>query len=361
MSDDPIAGKTPVPLGTSTLLPNGVAPIPMPEGAALPPAETMPVLVPVAGAEPGTAVAVEAGPIVTEAGDPVADAGTRETEIPAVAREPRDAGDPAIEKSEIEVAIAHAYVSSVDGTDFAAALAEAGITLARVTENDIVAIETESRRDPARQFPPVMVGEMVAVDRFGDVHRLDPRRSDAAAIEARFNETRMTPVETKPVTASVAEAHAAFAANYQPSAFKRFRDGVRAKLDQVSAHIAAARNGDHRGMADGLAAVVDLLGSQLGHDAPEDCLRTALAALASGRTVDAAQALAEARTGLTTLTTGPYIRGYSPGSWGPERTVEKIDAASAALTAGDRPTCLRLTEEALADVEPHAVHYGETA
>jgi hypothetical protein len=246
------------------------------------------------------------------------------------------------EPTDAERAIASAYSNSHDGTGFADALDHEGVTLARVTEADLSAMRAETLANPGRQFPPVVAGELVAVDRYGDVHRLNPDRPDAEAIETRFNETRVVEVEAQSVPVSVMQAHAEFAAQYQPTGFQKIRAEFRDRLAHVRTHIETARNGDWRSGAEGLSLLTELVHDMLGADTPADTLRNALAAMAAGRTYDALGLLQAARTALAA--------GDSNDPGKPEQNdaaIENIDEALAALAAGRRADCMRLTEAAL--------------
>jgi hypothetical protein len=244
--------------------------------------------------------------------------------------------------TETEAAIASAFADSHDGTTFAAELDKRGITLACVTPADIASMKAETAANPGRRFPVVMVLELVAVDRFGDVHKLNPDRQDAEAIEDRFDETRVREVEVQPVAGSIAEAHAAFGARYALSGMARLRAVLRTRIAGVRAHLADAAKGDTRATVSALGGLTDLIHLLFANDTPADSLNAALAALAAGRTDDVRKALEAARASLIAGQTGA---GTEPG--GVVVTVQVIESAESTLAAGDRADCQRLIETAL--------------
>ena len=142
----------------------------------------------------------------------------------------------------IEQTIAAAYGETRDGKEFSAALDQAGIGLARVTTADVQALDALRRNgqiafavNPAHRvqyFPPVRDGELVAVDRFGGVHRLNPGRADAGGIEQRIS-------EAQPQMASVVDVRAAFELVREHRA--AFREEIGAAFAQQRADHSAAR------------------------------------------------------------------------------------------------------------------------
>jgi MobA/MobL family len=144
--------------------------------------------------------------------------------------------------TKIEQDIAAAFAASKDGKGLIAGLDQAGIGMARVTSEDVRAIDALRREeqltaatDPAhktRHFPPLEIGELVAVNCFGDVHRLNPNRADASAIEKRL-------AEAQPHPASVVEVRATFEAMREQRA--AFRDELGAAFAQQRDEQAEAR------------------------------------------------------------------------------------------------------------------------
>jgi hypothetical protein len=117
----------------------------------------------------------------------------------------------------IETTIANTLKTTMDGHQFAAALDEAGLTIARTTVADVKAIEalrqdagsaavvarTEAETNTTRNtFTKLDVGDLAAVNRQGDVFRLNPGRLDFAEIEQRLG-------DVQPRLPSVVEARAA--------------------------------------------------------------------------------------------------------------------------------------------------------
>jgi hypothetical protein len=234
------------------------------------------------------------------------------------------------------MAVQAAYRGSHGKPDFIAALDADGLTLARVTDADLAAMAAITVRTPARRFPVLASGELVAVDRFGDVHKLNPDRPDADEIAERFSEPEAGYVATRAAPPSVAQAHAAFAARYRPTRVQAMRAGFKQRLEHVRNHITAARNGDAKGAAEGLSLLTDLVHDMLGQDTPFDCLRLAQTALATDRTDDARGALQSARTLLEA--------SDDPGRGS---VLAQVNHALMALAAGNRADCMRLIDNAL--------------
>ena len=107
-------------------------------------------------------------------------------------------GSPAA--SGIETAIADALIGTMTGPAFAAALDEAGVTIARATDRDVAALDA-LREDAAldatvafangemsgrNAFPQLMPGDLAAVTASGDVFRLSPEKLDFEDIEQRL-------------------------------------------------------------------------------------------------------------------------------------------------------------------------------
>lgn len=246
---------------------------------------------------------------------------------------------PAPKATDTEAAIASAFSNSHDGPSFAAALDEAGIVLAVATAADTGAITAARDEDeaalasnpdhPVRQFPDIVPGELVAVDRAGIIHKLDPNRPDARAVEERAREIGPGP--------SIAEAHHHLAEEFAPTKEKRARDGIRGLYEHVRNLLRAGANGDTRAHAEGSLALADLVEKQHAPpDEPGDDLRASAAAQVQARTGEARTKLQDARAKLA-----------AADAAGP---VGKVDEALAALEAGDRPAALELTKAALTAV-----------
>lgn len=108
---------------------------------------------------------------------------------------------------------------------FAALLAEAGIAIVRVTEADMKALDAlrvdedlawlaadvngQARR--SQRFDQVELGQIAAIDRFGNVHALNPHKIDLAALERHVLEGAEKPANGDALRlASIIEARAAF-------------------------------------------------------------------------------------------------------------------------------------------------------
>ena len=115
--------------------------------------------------------------------------------------------------SRIEMAIADALKCTMTGTTFATVLDEKGLTIARVTPADVMALDALRNDDrlaaatgieaPGRHYAEVIEGDLVAVTRQGEVFRLSPYKLDFSEIEQRLAD-----VQTR--LPSVVEARALF-------------------------------------------------------------------------------------------------------------------------------------------------------
>jgi Relaxase/Mobilisation nuclease domain len=106
--------------------------------------------------------------------------------------------------SAIETAIADALTTTMTGTDFAAALDKAGITITRADERDVNALDalrqdaalagivaqTEGEPITARHYATLLPGDFAAVNQQGDVFRLSPQKLDLEDIEQRLADTQ---------------------------------------------------------------------------------------------------------------------------------------------------------------------------
>jgi hypothetical protein len=106
--------------------------------------------------------------------------------------------------SAIETAIADALTATMTGTDFAAALDKAGLTIARANETDVQALDalrqdaalagivaqTEGEPVTARHFATILAGDFAAVTRSGDVWWINPHTVDREDIEQRLADTQ---------------------------------------------------------------------------------------------------------------------------------------------------------------------------
>ena len=104
----------------------------------------------------------------------------------------------------IETTIAEALKSTKTGHDFAAAMDDAGITIARATDADVKALDTlrqdaglaalvshtEDELDRVRHFATLQAGDFAAVTRAGDVFRLNPHQVDLQDAEQRLADTQ---------------------------------------------------------------------------------------------------------------------------------------------------------------------------
>jgi hypothetical protein len=113
----------------------------------------------------------------------------------------------------IEATIAEALANTMTGTEFAAALDKAGVTITRATEADQLALDAlrqdaalgaavaraEGVTHSARHFDTVQAGDFAAVTRAGDVFRLNPTALD-------FEEAEQRLADVQPRLPSVEEA-----------------------------------------------------------------------------------------------------------------------------------------------------------
>ncbi len=118
------------------------------------------------------------------------------------------------------------------------------------------------------------------------------------------------------------------------------RDALKARMAGVRAHLADARNGDHRATVSALTGLIDLVRDMLGPDRPEDSLRGALVDLAAGRVDDARKFLEVARS--TLLAGKAHADMRNAGA-----VVDRIDDALFKLASDDHAACARLTQVAL--------------
>jgi hypothetical protein len=105
----------------------------------------------------------------------------------------------------VETTIAEALKSTMTGTEFAAALDEKGLTIARATEADLLAmaalrqdeqlgklaaeVNLESRK--AHHYGAILPGDFAAITRGGDVFRLNPTALDWEEVEQRLADTQL--------------------------------------------------------------------------------------------------------------------------------------------------------------------------
>jgi hypothetical protein len=104
----------------------------------------------------------------------------------------------------IETVIADALTNTMTGTDFAAALDKAGVSITRANETDVKALDalrqdaalagivahTEAEPITARHFDTLQPGDFAAVNAQGDVFRLNPHKLDLDDIEQRLADTQ---------------------------------------------------------------------------------------------------------------------------------------------------------------------------
>jgi hypothetical protein len=143
--------------------------------------------------------------------------------------------------SAIETTVADALTSTMTGTDFAAALDEKGLTIARVTAADVLALDALREADRAagtydeqasgRRFAEIKTGELAAVTRQGDVFRVSPQKLDFDEIEQRLAD-----VQTR--LPSVVEARALNEIEGERKAEQRTQseaDFIASRLEQADA------------------------------------------------------------------------------------------------------------------------------
>jgi hypothetical protein len=248
--------------------------------------------------------------------------------------------------------MANTSAAKMSGKEAHAKLREKGITIARVTPPDLFGIDAK-RKDEAdasvmqpshrpRQFPNLVVDELVAVDRFGDVHRLDPDRPDAIAFHKQMEDAEPLP--------SVTQAHAEYEAIYKPTDAGRRRAEVRKSLVGIKEAMAGAGRNVVQMASDAVAALAGLVHDQMPDDEPEDCLRAALRALAGGRTVDAMTEMQKADELLIHEDWLPELPDGEPRPRNP--LLDDIIDAEEALAAGDRPACMKLLHEIIGKLKP---------
>jgi hypothetical protein len=113
--------------------------------------------------------------------------------------------------SEVEIKIFTAHRGNTNDKAFVAELAEKGLTLARATAPDLIALDAIRQAMAAHDFshgmryapPAVGLGDLVAVNRWGGIHRLDPGRIPVREVEQRFAKAKLDPP-------SIVEARAAY-------------------------------------------------------------------------------------------------------------------------------------------------------
>ncbi len=259
---------------------------------------------------------------------------------------------PTHEPTPVEAEIANTPAAKMDGKEAHARLREKGITIARVTAPDLLGIEAKRKDEAAavalqpahrpRQFPNLTAGEMVAVDRFGDVHQLDPERPDALAFHKQMEEAEPLP--------SVTQAHAEYEAIYKPTDAGRRRADVRKSLVGIKEAMAGPGRNVVQMASDAVAALAGLVHDQMPDDEPEDCLRAALRALAGGRTVDAMTEMEKAEGLLVRDVPLSDTLDAPPPPRNP--VLDEITAAEEALAAGDRAACMKMLHAIVPKLEP---------
>ena len=143
--------------------------------------------------------------------------------------------------SPLEAAIADALAASMTGTDFAAALDDKGLTIARATAFDVLELDALREVDRAagtfdelasgRRFADLIEGDFAIVTRQGDVFRLSPQKLDFEEIEQRLAD-----VQTH--MPSVVEARATSKTNRERKAEQRAQseaDFIAARIEQADA------------------------------------------------------------------------------------------------------------------------------
>jgi hypothetical protein len=122
----------------------------------------------------------------------------------ARSHERRAAWEKAQPATGIEKTIAEAFKSTMTGHEFAAAIDDAGLTIARATEADVKALDalrqdarlaaavahTEAEPDRVRYFAKLEAGDYAAVTRAGDVFRLNPHQVDLEGAGQRLADTQ---------------------------------------------------------------------------------------------------------------------------------------------------------------------------
>jgi hypothetical protein len=276
-----------------------------------------------------TVTQVEAPALVTAPGATAATPASSGTE-PATTP---PAADPKPEPNEVSDAVLSAYqANKTDDPKLISALRERGLILAVVSAPDLTALAAETASNPRREFPPLNVGDLVAVDRFGDVHALALEPGDLAGLK----------LEVEAVGApAVFAAQATFAAEYAPTAAKRAADANRLKVSQIQEKIVTASQGDPRGVTAALTALTEMVAATIPADTAADHLRAAMAATSAGQTVPAANALAAAHAAILS----------APATPAKADAVKTVGAARRALTDGKREEAMDLTRQTIEAVE----------
>jgi hypothetical protein len=180
--------------------------------------------------------------------------------------EMREARDMEAPLTRIETVIADALATTMTGVEFAEALDAAGITIARTSDADMIALdalrqeEAEARATildarTAHHFASLAPCDYAAVSRSGDVFRLNPTAFDFEEVEQRLAD-----VQTR--LPSVIEARAQVEINRETTA--EFWSDLRAWNAEMKAASIDAREGDralHETAAAGEHAVEATFGS----------------------------------------------------------------------------------------------------
>lgn len=239
--------------------------------------------------------------------------------------------------TEVEKTVESAFAATRGPTDFHDDLFDRGLILCIVTPGDIVSLETEQRRFSQRALPALTAGQMVAVDRFGDIHAVN--LAHEADIRGRL-------AAGIPPPAGISTAQAAFARYHAPRPAKRKADAARAKLRHLHNSIDQAANGDRGELASALRQIATLHEDMIPTPTVGDHLRDAMRATAAGKTPEAVTALnaAKQRRALDWADQDEPPDGQDP-----------IDAmitdATTALCAGDRHAAMDLCAEAIEKTE----------
>ena len=174
----------------------------------------------------------------------------------------------------IETTIAEALKSTITGHDFAAAIDDAGITIARATDADVKALDalrqdahlaafvahTEDEPDRVRHFATLQAGDFAAVTRAGDVFRLNPHQVDLQDAEQRLADTQNS-------LPSVTEARAISEINREETADL----WAERRADNTAADVARAEAIESRESMRGMAVAAERGADQV-MDAAEDAL-----------------------------------------------------------------------------------------
>jgi Relaxase/Mobilisation nuclease domain len=142
--------------------------------------------------------------------------------------------------SAIETTVADALKATMTGMEFAIALEEKGLTIARVTSADVRALEALRAEDVSataigeisgRRFAYLLEGDFAAVTRQGNVFQLSPRKLDLEEIEQRLADVEIR-------MPSVVEARARFEIEGECKAEERAQretDFIAARIEQADA------------------------------------------------------------------------------------------------------------------------------